>query len=121
MTPPTRNKENTDPDIQMYRNGSSAVRVPYALIGIVVALLIQAAAGLWLIADISARANRALELINDFRTGRYTTFDAQRDREIADGKIELNRQAVRDLERRLIEVEAAHRSLVRNQNGNNGR
>lgn len=73
--------------------------IPIALI---FALLIQTGAGVWFMSNLSSKVDRALEQLAEFRVERYTKEDARRDRE-------LFLQTMRDLERRVGEVEVTAR------------
>ena len=76
--------------------------IPLALI---VALFLQTAGGIWWAAGLTAKVDRALEALAEFRQERYTKDDARRDRELLMQIVDGLRQHDNEHDRRLGAIE----------------
>jgi hypothetical protein len=69
------------------------------------AILIQTGGGIWWAASLSAKIDAAIQTITEFKAERYTKDDARRDRELFLQLVEQQRQADREHERRIGDIE----------------
>lgn len=78
--------------------------IPIALI---VTLALQTGGGIWWASGVTAKLDRAIEQIGEFKADRYTKEDGRRDQALLFQMLESLRQADRDLERRVLNCEQA--------------
>jgi hypothetical protein len=78
--------------------------IPLALI---LALLAQTGGAVWWASGLSAKLDRAIEQITEFKLDRYTKDDGRRDQALLFQMLEGLRQSDRDLERRVLNCEQA--------------
>jgi hypothetical protein len=76
--------------------------IPIALI---ITLGLQTAGAIWWASGLSAKLDRAIEQIQEFRADRYTKEDGRRDQALLFQMLEGLRQSDRDLERRVMNCE----------------
>jgi hypothetical protein len=77
--------------------------IPIALI---ITLALQTAGAIWWASGLSAKLDRAIEQIQEFRADRYTKEDGRRDQALLFQMLEGLRQSDRDLERRIMNCES---------------
>ena len=78
--------------------------IPIALI---VTLALQTAGAIWWASGVTAKLDRAIEQIGEFKADRYTKEDGRRDQALLFQMLESLRQSDRDLERRVLNCEQA--------------
>jgi hypothetical protein len=76
--------------------------IPIALIA---TLLVQTAGAIWWASGVTAKLDRAIEQISEFKQDRYTKEDGRRDQALLFQMLEGLRQSDRDLERRVLNCE----------------
>ncbi len=76
--------------------------VPVVLIA---AVVLQTAGGIWWMAQLSSKIDNAISTIAEFKSQRYTSDDARRDRELLDQKFSAGTTRDGELERRINGLE----------------
>jgi hypothetical protein len=68
-------------------------------------LLLQTGGGVWWLAQMSSKIDRAVETLAEFKAERYTREDARRDRELLLTMIEQHRTRDAEQDRRITQME----------------
>jgi hypothetical protein len=68
-------------------------------------LLLQTGGGIWWLAQMSSKIDRALDTLAEFKAERFTKEDARRERELMFTLIEQIRSRDVEMERRIIHIE----------------